>query len=111
MTTSNQSSPLPSAQLREIAEKVLTQLPKICDDNYDSMAQCRKVILRAMQEWGEIQHTAGWDAAIKSCGEQLKVFAAALDEIATTGADTLDGYEAANIATAALARFNDGTSK
>lgn len=43
--------------------------------------------------------------------EQLKVWRAALDEIAITGADTLDGYEAANIATAALARFNDGTSK
>jgi hypothetical protein len=43
--------------------------------------------------------------------EKAKVFERALDEIATKGADVLDGYEAANLATAALARFNDGTGR
>jgi hypothetical protein len=56
--------------------------------------------LRFHANFGVRQERDEW----KAKAERL---AKVLDEIATTGADTLDGYEAANIAEAALAEWEE----
>jgi hypothetical protein len=66
------------ARVSEIVERALTQLPPICDDNYNSMAVCRKVITRACEE----AHTLGWDVAMRSCGNQIQELRAQVESLA-----------------------------
>lgn len=82
-------------------------------ENRGLFAKCQA--LEEANKKFEVVILEGEEAVDAALREQLKVekeksrtLVAALDEIATTGADTLDGYEAANIATSALARWNSG---